>query len=449
MTAGLASSKIEPIIFSLCLTDPKYTSFIEQNVKLDWFDDNQLSKILKGIIAYFNKYASLPNKHVLDLIICKIFHTEDEQKQILNKVNTILSNEYVGSEYIDEQILIYVKHIGGYNIIIDSIDDIENKKSIEGCIEPLQKITSLTFDADDGHDFLEESEEYIEYLQTPNSTISTGWGNVDEIMNGGLPADGRCLAMWMGETHIGKSLFLSNLASNLLKDNKFVVLVTLEMSEYVYSHRITAHLTEGDVNTLKQNIDSIRNTVSTLRERFPNSKLVLKEFPPDSVNCNCIQTYIDKLKAKHGRSPDCIIVDYLNLLMPNGKEESGTYLNVGRISKQLRALSYKYKAPVVSVTQVNRSGYGNTDIDFSSVSESINVPQNLDFLAAIYQNEGDKDLGVIHNKILKNRFGGKIGKNLTFEINYKNLTIRDVNSRVDITDCDNVANSIITDLEMM
>ena len=48
-----------------------------------------------------------------------------------------------------------------------------------------------------------------------------------------------------------------------------------------------------------------------------------------------------------------------------------------------------------------------------------------DFIGQLYQNEGDRDSGILNMKITKNRLGGMIGTSVTFDINYDNLIISD------------------------
>ena len=48
-------------------------------------------------------------------------------------------------------------------------------------------------------------------------------------------------------------MFLSNLAVNFLKQNLSVVVISLEMSENVYASRFDAHISNSDINKLKDN----------------------------------------------------------------------------------------------------------------------------------------------------------------------------------------------------
>ena len=71
------------------------------------------------------------------------------------------------------------------------------------------------------------------------------------------------------------------------------------------------------------------------------------------------------------------------------------------------------------------SGYAGADIDMSNVSESSGITATADALMALFQLEGERDLGRINLKILKNRLGGYLDKIIPFKVNYETLKISD------------------------
>jgi hypothetical protein len=66
------------------------------------------------------------------------------------------------------------------------------------------------------------------------------------------------------------------------------------------------------------------------------------------------------------------------------------------------------KLPIISGCQVNRTGIGSSNLDFTDVADSIGVATESDLIIGITQTEEQKDLGgksVYSWSILKNRFG--------------------------------------------
>jgi KaiC/GvpD/RAD55 family RecA-like ATPase len=425
----IPSEKIEPIILKLALTNPKYLSALKFFEK-EWFQNKILGEILFLSIKYNEKFNKLPTFDTLELLATKKYQKDLPEVLSLLKTSNSLDISKYDESYIDEEFLNYLRNGGIYWTIMNSIDEIQQTHNVNTCIDKLKAISSLTFNTGLGFDYFEQLADHIEYLCNPEARLSTGWDDINEVMAGGLLKDGKCLAIFMGETHVGKSLMLSNMAANLLRDNKFVLIISLEMSEMVYAQRIDAHLTLVNVNQIQNNTDKLQTSIKSLQESNPNAKLIIKEFPPDTVNCNVLKTYIDDVVNYYKRTPDVIIIDYLGLLVSNHSSKGeNSYQKYKDISTQMRALSYIYNTSVVTVQQKNRSGYDNTEQSLSQTADSMGVPHNADFIGALWQKEGDREAGIINCTILKNRLGGQIGKNIQMEIDYTNLTIKDLDKR--------------------
>jgi len=442
----LPAEKLEPILIKLILTNSKYLILLGScKYESQWLTDQLCGNIINLIQIFYTKFQKIPSIQTLDLMVSKKYpdkYTELSLK--LKNINSIDLGDYQ-TEYLDEQIILYLQHAGFYWTIMSSIDDIQSKHNIEKYLEDMRRISSMTFDKDIGLDYLDNIDSHIDYLTTPENRLSTGWSSLDNYTNGGYLRDGRCLAVFLGETHIGKSLVLSNTAANLIKEGKFVLIISLEMSKDVYASRIDAHLTSVDINSLKDHTTTIKKHADAIKLKYPKAKLLIKEFPPDSVSCNHLKTYIDEVIETHKRTPDIIIIDYINLLVPNGKFASdNSYNKYKDVATQMRALTYFYNIPIVSCSQVNRSGFSSTDIGLDKTSESMGIPFTADFVGVLWQNEGDREAEILNIKILKNRFGGRIGKNLQFHIDYKNLIISDI---LKTNTASEIINDVLNDIE--
>ena len=89
-------------------------------------------------------------------------------------------------------------------------------------------------------------------------------------------------------------------------------------------------------------------------------------------------------------------------------------------------------------------GYNNPNMALEDTSESSGIAHTADFIHSLWQEEGDKEQGVISSTILKNRYG-IIGKRMKFSINYNNLTIDDYDNSYDNEE-DNESNDDVDEL---
>ena len=120
-----------------------------------------------------------------------------------------------------------------------------------------------------------------------------------------------------------------------------------------------------------------------------------------------------------------MVVDYINLIQPVSKNLN-SYEYVKEISEQLRALAFKYRIPFVSATQLNRGAFNTASPGMEGISESIGLAATCDVICSLWQEEEDRELGIINMGMQKNRFGPNFG-NGAFKCNYNTLTLKETN----------------------
>ena len=126
-----------------------------------------------------------------------------------------------------------------------------------------------------GFDYLESIDKHCDDLQKVFNVIPTGWKWLDDKLGGGLMADGRALYVFFGVTNVGKSIFLGNMATNLLNQDKTVVLISLEMPEQIYAKRISSQLSKIPFSDLKLQTDSLKNHLNQYKVK---NKMVYNSF---------------------------------------------------------------------------------------------------------------------------------------------------------------------------
>ena len=191
----------------------------------------------------------------------------------------------------------------------------------------------------------------------------------------------------------------------------------------MYSKRFSAQLSQIPHDNLKLYTDELKKSVQEI-EKSINSKLIIKEYPPKAVTVRQIEAYINKLRHS-GFKPDVVVIDYLNLINPSTKNLN-SYESVKEIAEQLRAMAFKFNIPVVSASQVNRTGHGKADPGMENISESIGLPATCDVLCALWQEDTDRTLGILNMSIKKNRFGANFGA-WAFKVKYETLTLKETN----------------------
>jgi hypothetical protein len=104
---------------------------------------------------------------------------------------------------------------------------------------------------------------------------------------------------------------------------------------------------------------------------------------------------------------DIIIVDYINIctssrMKPGGSINSYTYIK--SIAEELRGFAVEQAVPLITATQVNREGFGSSDIGMENTAESFGLPATADLFLALITSEELEALNQIMVKQLKNRY---------------------------------------------
>lgn len=300
--------------------------------------------------------------------------------------------------------------------------------SLEDISSKITRLHTINMVNNSGWDFFEKLDDLGKELIKPNRKISTGLPWLDGKMDGGWDADGKVLYAFAGQPNIGKSIFLGHVAKSGVEQGKNVILITLEMSEAKYAHRLAASMSQVPMRDMRHKIPEMVSKVSEYGKRT-RGKLRIKEFPTRGVSVSQIGAWIQD-QIRHGFEPDMIVIDYLNLIL-SGKKTNGKYEEVLEVAEQLRGQSYRFGCPFISATQLNRDGYGKENPGMETTSESSGLCATVDGQYSIFQSDSDRELGIIRLGIQKQRDGEKGGVDV-IRVDYPTMTLTEVNDDLDV-----------------
>jgi replicative DNA helicase len=216
------------------------------------------------------------------------------------------------------------------------------------------------------------------------------------------------------------------------------------MPELIYAKRLSSNITRIPMRELRGESNNLKYQIESHSKNNPDSKILIKEFPPSTVTPQNIQGYVTELKNK-GIKIDAIVLDYLNLL--KSAIGNNSYERIKHVTEDVRALSYVFECPIISATQLNRSGYDEENPGLDTISESIGMAATADCIFSIYQDDEDKELGVVKMGMMKNRFGSNYG-HTSLRIDYNTLTISEDES-LNIDDSDGEMSDLTNTLSML
>lgn len=401
------------------MTDERYLASVMDHLKPALIKDTHIKLTYELIRDFYLEHTKLPTSTEV-----KIRCDSDEIKKAVRTVLTYLKS--IDKTYVKEELYKnteqFIKERSVYNTLMEVID-----QGSTGGLEPSELLSkfesacSINLNVDVGIDYFNDIDRHVDDMLREEKYLKSGWDWVDKKLNGGFLENGRALYVFAGETNVGKSIILGNIATNLCEQNKNVLLVSLEMSEMLYSKRLSANISQVPMNEVHLSTEYLKDSIKKFKHKHSNSNLIVKEFPPSTLTPQQLTAYINKLSQTMFK-PDAIVVDYINLL--KGPTGYNTYEQIKKVTEQVRAISYKFECPIITATQLNRSGYNETDPGLDTIGESYGMGATADACISIWQRDEDSELNVINMGMMKNRFGPNFGT-CTFNIDYSTLTVKE------------------------
>lgn len=430
MEKHLDNEFFETIITYHLLVDEEYLGTVIDVLDVRYFKDKNVQNIVQIIVDFFNSRGQAPT-----LTEIKSYLSTDDLKQ---SFKTVVSGfKDVDKEFNKEELYEnterFIKEKAVYQTMLDTADEFAGKKiDTSKILDKFEKACGVTLAGDLGLEFFSEIDTHIADLEIEEKHIPSTWEWLDRKLEGGFLENGRSMYLFAGATNVGKSIFLGNIACNVAAQGKTVVLVSLEMSELMYAKRISTKVTNIPISDLRDSSSLVKDKVNTYKMSHEKSKLIIKEFPPNAITVNQLSAYLKKLTNK-GIVPDMVVLDYINLLhSPIG---NNSYERIKHTSEQVRALSYTYKCPFVTATQINRAGLNEQNPGVENISESIGLAATADCIMSIWQEEGDTELGVIRLGMVKNRYGQNFGS-CTMAIDYTTLSLTQMQQIINTEEAD-------------
>jgi replicative DNA helicase len=409
----LDSDFLEKLIIKGMMTDKNFLVLVTSVFEPNYFDDSSVSHIFKFCRDYVSEYSEIPQIETVINSLPDEFEQNDI-KEIFEEIDTIDYDIARNYKHLVDQTNDYLKEQAVKNAIIESVDIVEDK---ERRPEIRQKIeTALTKDIkiDLGLDYFGDLGDRLRRIFTASDIkIPTYYPQFDEYINGGFPPF--TLSVLTARIHGFKSNTMANFAARQVLHGHNVVLMTLEMAQDAFAQRFDSIYTGLDINRIyvsNNYKNRLTRSLAEVKAREGRGSLLIKQFPTGNASVLDFTIYLRELLIR-GIMPSIIYVDYINLMKTAYKVERNMYSAVKRIAEELRALSFTFEIPVISVSQLNREGsfVGFEELDFTYIAESLGLPATADFMAIlgtdddamVYQNE-------ILYKIVKNRLGGRVGE---------------------------------------
>jgi replicative DNA helicase len=402
--------RIEHVILKSLIFNEDYTRKVLPFLKDEYFGDRIEKLVFKEIESYITKYNSTPTYESLVIEVNNKNITEDEFKgsiELLDELNQN-KNERSKEDWLINETERFCQDKAILNGVREAISILDGKSKTheKGAIpDILTKALAVSFDNNIGHDYIDDFESRYDFYHRKEEKIPFDLDYFNKITKGGLPK--KSLNIILAGPGVGKSLLMCHHAASCLTQGKNVLYITMEMAEQRIAERIDANLlnvTVDDIQTLSREDYSRR--VGKLKTGNIG-KLIIKEYPTATAGANHFRALLNELNLKKNFVPDILIIDYMNICSSSRLKMGASvnsYTFVKSIAEELRGLAVEFDVPLLTASQLTRSGASSSDPNMDDVSESFGVAATADLMFALISTEELEQLNQLMVKQIKNRY---------------------------------------------
>ena len=365
-------------------------------INTDWFTDIKLRNIVKAMQELDPQERTLLN----------IFNEMDNDGSVEYKHLVDIQGGFITSGSFESDVKSLHKLYAQRNLEVsmEVYKQYPKKQELANLSEAIAELEKIDEAEDDGK--LEDAIEELKVRLTTNQPVGIkSYPKLDELLAGGLY--GSMLFTIGARPSVGKTAYAVNLARQIVsKDPEVQVdFFTLEMNKREMLNRFISAVANVDSQKLKNPNDGLdlvfTEQVSEGINWIRNHKIRIYD---RVLTLGGILSVIKKNAAKAKPDKYVAIIDYIGLVKVSGRQDR--WLQVGKITRELKIIANEYNIPVIALAQLNRGveSRQNKEPLLSDLRESGSIEQDSNVVAFLYRPDDD-NRELVKLSIRKNREG--------------------------------------------
>jgi archaellum biogenesis ATPase FlaH len=434
----MSASPIQTQILRKAIESPFFSKDVLPQAPLTIFDGNEVYKDLSNILKryYQTNRNAITEEAFLTLAEEKLDRMNkgsDVQQQYFNAINDLyMVRDPSDDNVIDEKIEKYIRKHMRIDLLKKAALNLDNEAMLEEISDKFKEILSLNISGQQYEviNVLDDTEQKRQALSTLyTNTIPTGFSALDHLNSGGL-AKGE-LGMVVAASGTGKTLILTNLATNYTKNKRNVLFIALEelknrmilKFEQSMLRRNRSDILTGTV--LNEEVFNANQAfIQKNRQHFGN--LYFARYSPRTVTPAKIEQLISDLKIREGIDIDVVIVDYPELLR-NPHATGNEADDGGKLFEEMRRIAQDYNVVMWTAAQMNRTAYSAAIRTAEHMEGSHRKKNAAELVLTVNQTPEEFNAGFIrlYADKLRNPPEGSFDKMLCFKVIGSAQTVRD------------------------
>ena len=346
-------------------TDYQFYANYGVSLKVTYFETRILQVIFKLMIDYLALYQHEINSSDLFVSIADYCDRRslgsETNKSLIVEAKNILRLNIVDSRPIVDKALSFVKRMELKKALSESADLLmRGEEDYQTILGKIDKAVSVGDTVDCGKTFedLIKLPELYRSRYDPSRMVRTGFPSFDAALDGGMTAGG--ITVILAPPKTGKTTMGCNIGVFNLIQGKTVFHYSLEIAEEDILAKYACRMSGLSYHEIRDiSVPEFQNKIKKYIDIRPN--LFVKFYPEQTASVLHIRAHISKMRAMTGKSPDLVIIDYDDCLLPStgrkGGSEDNMYLASGQIYADLIGLATSLNVPVLTFAQPGRQGW--------------------------------------------------------------------------------------------
>jgi archaellum biogenesis ATPase FlaH len=380
------------IILEMLLSNSELFAKCNAIIKPDYFDP-MLRRAVAYSQDYFEKFHAIPTSSVI----------KAETKLEIPNV-PLEKHEY---HYVATEIEDFCRFRAAELELYKGPEYLE-KGDMATFLENMKIVNQISLNRDLGISYFADPKSRLEDLLTNNPVIPTGWDEVNEMIDGVSRQE---LVLFAANSGIGKSIVMSNLAIDLVKQGYNGVYISLELADRVVGKRFDSMTTGFAQRDILDNINKVVEGVERFKSEGIVGDLYIKRLPESTTTANHIRAYLQEFLNTVGYTPDFIIIDYLDLMASNRNVSSeNIFLKDKYVAEEVRAIGFDYNCAIITASQLGRGALEADKVSQGHIQGGVSKVQTCDIMISIIQTDLMRAAGEYIFEFTKTRNSGGVGK---------------------------------------
>lgn len=394
-------------IASRVLSDPAVLPRLARHVVAERFTDPEVRQVVAAALGYYARHERAPSAvEVLQELHAQAVagRTTPERVQVCAAMLEVaLEQPPAASGYVLEQVLAAERR-SAVGAAIDAARDLFVAGDLDRVVEGFRRADRIgRADMSVGTDYLggldARTQDRIAGVVPPR--WGTGIEQIDQAIRGGLSAGE--LGCVMAPSGAGKTMFLLQVAREMLRLGGVAVYYSLEMSEQDLVDRVDAAVSGVMLSRIREDAGDVKLRVLAWL-RGTSACLVVKKLTAKATTVNDLRGHLVQLRAERSLSPSVVVVDYADKLGHPGRGEMKRHELLGEIYVDLRNMAEEFTCPVWTASQTNRGALEKEVVTAADIGESYDKVKEADTVVAICRTDDEKREEFVRFKLVKCRY---------------------------------------------